>query len=202
MVDLLEIIDNIITEVERNHLVIIDLNDSPSKMVIDIDYLRHHVLLKDARIFHLIMGFNKGLWKKPDYTPNKYKSIFKNFNITYYKWTIFREFLNCGELVSNNENGLKQKLRVLFDISSTFGGIPYIDKYYNIALSLIKHKNKIADNPLKPEDDHNKRFQWGIYNGNAGYIAWLCYYKPEHGWTHIKSAENDGHIYARRPLQN
>ena len=207
MVDLNEIIDNIITQIEiDNSIIMISKKNSLGSTVINIniDYLRHHPLLKDARVFRLIMGFTHGLWKKPEYTQSKYKSIFTNFNITYKKWILFREFLNFGEIKAINDFEFKQKLEVLYGISTTFGGIPYIDDYYDNSYYHKKINKMYKHIVSRPEEDYDDKYQWGVYNSQQpGYLSWLYNYKPVNGWTHLKSREgNDIVYYARRPLKN
>ena len=73
MVCLDTIISDIITEIEIENTVILTDKTTTHKFVIDLNYFRHHQKLKNARIFRMILGFQQGLWKKPEYDKKKYK---------------------------------------------------------------------------------------------------------------------------------
>ena len=67
MVCLKTVISDIITEIEIENTFNFNRQITNHNFVIDLNYLRHHPKLQNARIFRLILGFEKGLWKKPEY---------------------------------------------------------------------------------------------------------------------------------------
>lgn len=170
MVSLYQVISEIITEIEYENSIMLE-DKFNNKYIIDLDYLRHHHLLKDAKIFRLILGFENGLWKKNKYDKEKYAEIFNDFNFTKDKWIIFREFLNIHSLSCMERGSIKHKKKVLFDISCTFGGIPSIDKFVE---KTHKEKQKVHYNPLKPKQDKLVKYNWSIMNSTStAFNVWL-----------------------------
>ena len=201
MVDLNEIISNIITEIELEHCIIISDKEGKYKACIDIDYLRHHSKLKDARIFRLIMGFEYGMWKKPEYDKKKYIKILKNFNIYPYEWRIFREFLNKGSVVGDDLPN-SHKLNILYLISTTFGGIPSIDKYL---FDLSQIKEEPIYNPQKPSEDYKDKYDWAAidtFPNGTGVHSWSIMHSQTKGWSMCDMqviGTSRTHMYARKP---
>ena len=201
MVDFNELINNIITEIELEHIVIMSDEYSNHRVCIDLDYLRHHPKLKDARIFRLIMGFECGMWKKPEYDKSKYCKIFKDFDIHIFEWRILREFLNNGCILGKDDKTTSLKFTTLQKISTTFGGIPSIDKYL---FELSQIKEEPIYNPQKPSEDYKDMYFWSAYDAypNTSYLGtWQAIHSQRNGWSICNMEKMDNtrtQFYARK----
>lgn len=197
MVCLNTIISNIITEVEIENTVFLTDITRNIKFAIDLDYLRHHPKLQNARIFRMILGFDQGLWKKPEYDKKKYRKIFNDYYFTKNNWTILREFLNTNKVFGLTESIIYGKKNTLFNISCTFGGIPIIDEY-------LTEESEVKPiqyyNPLNPKADKELRYKWSMMNSNhTGFSSWT-HNMAITGWevVNIKKVSNGSNYYARK----
>jgi hypothetical protein len=202
MVDFNEIINDIITEIELENFIIIDSKYNKNRACVDLDYLRHHPKLKDARIFRLIMGFESGMWKKPEYDRSKYCKIFEDFNIHIHEWRVLKEFLNNGCILGKDDDISSIKLNTLQKISTTFGGIPSIDKYL---FDLSQIKEEPIYNPQKPSEDYKDMYDWAAidtFPNGTGLHSWSILHSQKNGWSTCDMqviGTTRTHMYARKP---
>lgn len=197
MVCLKTVISDIITEIEIENTLILTDKITNYNFVIDLNYLRHHPNLQNARIFRLILGFEKGLWKKPEYDKKKYRKIFNNYGFTKDNWATFREFLNTNKVSGLTESIIYNKKNTLFNISCTFGGIPIIDEYLTKE-SLVKPIQYY--NPLNPKDDKQLKYKWTMMNStHNGFSSWIHNITVS-GWevVNTKSVHFGTDYYARK----
>lgn len=117
--------------------------------LIDLREMCENGVLKDAKCFQFLFGFQTGPFKKND---NFFD--FSRFHITYNEWSNLLTFLKHGqpflEKLSQNE------LHDLTEICNKFGGIPFFDRSFSNILSSKKSKKSIN----KPQDDTENLFLW------------------------------------------
>lgn len=197
MVCLDTVISEIISDIEYENTIILTDITTQTKFAIDLDYLRHHSKLQNARIFRMILGFEQGLWKKPEYDKKKYSKIFNDYHFTKNKWTTLREFLNTNKVSGLTESIIYSKKNTLFNISCTFGGIPIIDEY-------LTEESEVKPiqyyNPLNPKADKELRYKWSIMNSNHnGFSSWT-HNMAIVGWevVNIEKVSNGSNYYARK----
>ena len=195
------LINSLINAVELENIVIIKLQHD-IQYVVDLDYLRHHPLLKDARIFRLIMGFEDTGWKKANYSKEKYVEIFKEFRFYFKKFKCLRELLNTGNISGRSQSLINDKLKVLDDLSCTFGGIPVID---NFLLEKPK-ENKDAEhyNPVKPVVDIKQKYLWSMISTDVSsptVNSWIWRHSRD-GWSIVNIEGSVTRIYYARKEKN
>jgi hypothetical protein len=199
MVCLYTLISEIISEIVLDNTLILLDNQSNVKFAVDLNYLRHHPKLKNAKIFRMIFGFEQGLWKKPEYDKKRYAKIFNDYNFSKEKWLILREYLNTNKVSGMTEYIIQSKKNMLFDISCTFGSIPTIDEYLT---EETKEKTVQYYIPVKPEDDFKCKYLWSIIDDNtlpSIFSTWIMQ-RTRSNWE-IVNIEKIGDIsryYARR----
>ena len=185
MVDLSQILSDIVSQIEYDNIVLI--GNGRCKASVDIDLLRHHPKLQDARIFRLIMGFSNGLWKKTNHTNERFAEIFEEYHFKPYHYCIFRELLVFGKILPDSTS-FNYKLKMLIEISNTFGGIPYIDEYLlNLDKKEQETKRKKEEqsyNPQQPSDDYKNMYDWSyITLPSTNQLLWYNNHTPENGWS-------------------
>lgn len=129
---------------------------------VDIEMLKQHYYngkLKNQNIFARLFCLEENtVFKKESIN----KKIFINFDIDLKEWTYFITFLNNGFLPFMNSDNWEYILNDVNELCNKLGGIEEFDKYYK---NIYKQKNKILEkeqiyNPLKPEDDIEKKYDW------------------------------------------
>ena len=105
-------------------------------------------VLKDARCFQFLFGFQTGPFQKND---NVFD--FSRFHITYNEWSNLLTFLKQGQPFL--EKLSQTDLHGLTEICNKFGGIPFFDRSFSNILSTKKYINV-----FKPQDDTENLFLW------------------------------------------
>ena len=148
------------------------------------------------------MGFERGMWKKPDYDKSKYCKIFEDFSIHIHEWRVLKEFLNNGCILGKDDDISSIKLNTLQKISTTFGGIPSIDKYL---FELSQIKEEPIYNPQKPSEDYKDMYFWtafDTYPNSSALTTWQAIHSQKKGWSTCNMEiidNNRTHFYARNP---
>lgn len=199
MVCLYTLISEIISEIVLDNTLILLDNQSNVKFAVDLNYLRHHPKLKNAKIFRMILGFEHGLWKKPEYDKKRYAKIFNDYNFSKEKWVILREFLNTNKVSGITECIIQSKKNILFNISCTFGSIPIIDEYLNVE---TKEKPVQYYIPVKPEEDFKCKYLWSIIDDNiisSIFSTWMIQ-RTRSNWEIVNIEKIGRHFryYARK----
>lgn len=129
----------------------------PCKYYVNLMELREmceNGVLKDAKCFQFLFGFQTGPFKKND---NVFD--FSRFHITYNEWSNLLTFLKHGQpfLEKLEQNDLHD----LTEICNKFGGIPFFDRSFSNILSTKK-----LTNVFKPQDDTENLFLWKAVTGS------------------------------------
>ena len=131
--------------------------DKVVKRLIDFVFLKKSYkdgLLKNANVFAKLLGIcDDDKFKKIEFKNNN--DLFLEFDITSNQWDNIILFLKFGEIHDDY-------LEELINTSTILGGIPSLDKYYKERTDSKKKFEKELENynPLKPEDDIKKKYQW------------------------------------------
>ena len=193
-------LNDIITQIEKENVFVMRHFKSDKAIILDLDYLRHHNLLKDSRIFNMLFGLNNYEFKKEEYNVNKYCELFTTYGIGYENWMIFLEFLRYGQLYWKSEQTEEYKITKLKEFSLIFN-IELIDRYVtNYYLNRGKEKDIPNYNPMVPSEDIRGMYMWVSCSDTSDLCNFRMCYKPEDGWsmTNVTSVRYTNIFYARK----
>lgn len=139
------------------------------KFIIDLEMLKKHYIngkLKNQHIFARLFSLDDNSPFKQNENINK--NIFINFNISTTEWNHFITFIKMGIVPHLQSKNGEYILNNLNELCNKLGGIYEFDEYYK-KFYIDKEKNNIY-NPLKPEDDIKKIYDWKLINDIGGII--------------------------------
>lgn len=150
------------------------------KIIIDIEELKDSERLEGAFVFNKIFNLKDSLFKKKDFPRNDNNEVIllKLYDISIAEWLSFMKFIRYGTtkydivLFNTNNNQILDNYSKLFfenldKITETgvfikFGPFPVFDNYIKNRKNQLKKLNLIFYNPMTPEEDNRKLYDWTI----------------------------------------
>ena len=150
------------------------------KIIVDIEEFKNSERLKGAIVFNKIFNLTESSFTKKDFPRNNNNEVIllKLYNISIADWLSFMKFIRYGttkyDIVlfnTNNNQILDNYSKLFFDnldkITETgvfikFGPFPVFDNYIENRKNQLKKINSIFYNPMTPQEDNRKLYDWLI----------------------------------------
>jgi len=150
------------------------------KFIVDLEMLKDSFLngrLKNQHIFARLFCLDDNTPFKQNKEINK--NIFINFDINISDWNHFITFIKHGIVPHLQSKNGEYILNNLNELCNKLGGIYEFDMFYK-KFYIEKERINIY-NPLKPEDDIKKIYDWKLINDTNGTIIQNQNKFPDYG---------------------
>ena len=159
------------------------------KVIIDLDELRHNERLEGACVFKRLFNIdNEGFQEEKVNT-----ELFKMYNIWEKDWCCFLNFIRNGRIeydiasqyIENEEQRSAHQKLFMQELDSQsdsgiflkFGPFPVFDEYIKQSTqrslnNILNKKNNSSNNPMTPEQDSLKLYDWRLTHVDIGNQSW------------------------------
>ena len=204
-------LNDIIQDVEKqNNIIVRGRTCHGTLVLIDLYKLKINPRLEGAEVFKMLFGisdtnpFGKFPMGKDE---EGCITILRDLQVSTSQWYIFKIFLNTGSVPGYDDyklgkeykyNEVSHNIEILQEICCKFGGIPSFDVFRE---NFYKEENDratvISHNPMTPEQDIKKLYQWRIADERA---SSSMHPNPGLGWSAAGTVRKGGlllHYYHR-----